>query len=92
VALTGAFRGRDLTLRPFSAAFRGLVLGFGAFRVFAAFRDLDEAADWRAFDLGRVLARTRLTLTVRRPLLFVFCFLPFFALAAINATRKRPVG
>jgi len=101
--LATAFRGRGLAFGrdlafnfafgAFGTAFR--VLAF-AFRGFAALRARDAAADLRAFALGRALARllagARLTLAARRPLLFGFCLVPFFALAAINATRKRPVG
>jgi len=90
--LATAVRGRGfvLVLRVFAAAFRGLAFGFAALRVLAA------ALDLRAFGLGRALGRTltraRPTLAARRPLLFGFCLVPFFALAAINATRKRRVG
>jgi hypothetical protein len=92
-ALATAFRGRDFCFRAFGAAFRGLAFGLGAFR---AFLGLDEAADLRAFGLGRAFWRpltgARLTLAARRTLLFCFFLVPFFALAAINATRKRRVG
>ena len=83
-ALIAAFLGRDFALRAFGAALRGLAFAFAAFRALV----LDEVADLRAFGLGRDLARTRLTLAARRPLLFGFCLVPFFALAAINATRS----
>ena len=82
-----AFRAFAAGFRAFDAAFRGLAFAFAA-----ALRALDAVRTLRAFGLGRALAATRLTLAARRPLLFSFCFVPFFALAAINATRKPPVG
>lgn len=98
-ALATAFRGRDFAfgrafaLRTFGAALRNLAFALGAF---AALRALAAGRDLRAFGLGRALERAlagaRLTLAARRPLLFCFFLVPFFALAAINATRKRRVG
>jgi hypothetical protein len=85
-ALGAAFRVFGADFRAFGAAFRGLAFGF------AALRALDAVRTRRAFGLGRALAAARLTLAPRRPLLVCFCFAPFFALAAINATRKPPVG
>lgn len=97
-ALATAFRGRgcafgrDFAFRTFGAALRSLVFAFGAF---AALRALDAGRDLRAFGLGRALGRAlagaRLTLAARRLLLFCFCLVPFFALAAINATRNGPL-
>jgi hypothetical protein len=86
----GAFALRAFAFWAFGAAFRGLAFRALAFG-FWAFRGLATALD-RAFGLGRALALVRLTLAALRTLDFNLCLVPFFALAAINATRKRTVG
>jgi len=83
-------------------ALRRVILAFGLAALTFGLAPLTfgraaRRAGFRALTLrlGRALALALARLRVFRPLALVaraFCFLPFFALAAINATRSRPVG